>query len=103
MRTWCEGIVRVDAVRAAEMGGDGDLFCAVIEEPLQCRHRGPNAQVIGHLAVLERDVEVRAYENALARDVRLADGSREVHAFAATGAGASFWAIRSTRSDSRQL
>ena len=59
--------------------------------------------VVGDLAVLERDVEVGAHENALARDVRLADGPRKVHAFAATGAGASFCDIRSTRSDSRQL
>ena len=36
--------------------------------------RGADARVVGDLAVRERDVEVDADEDALARDVGVADG-----------------------------
>ena len=63
------------------------------------------ARVVGDLAVRERDVEVDADEDALARDVRVADrelvhGSAVARQAAATGRRAATNAIRSA---TRQL
>ena len=53
-------LARIDPGALAEQGADGG-------------HRGPDARVVGDLAVLERDVEVDAHEDALARGVDVAD------------------------------
>jgi hypothetical protein len=84
------------------MRADGDLGGFPLDEQLEGREGSPDTRVVGHPAVLERHVEVGSYEDALTRDVGVADGSRP-HAFAATGADVSFSAIRSTRSVRRQL
>ena len=60
------------------------------------------ARVVGDLAVRERDVEVDADEDALAGDVRVADGEL-VHRSAAQAATGRRAATKATRSATRQL
>ena len=70
---------RVRALRPAEVRADGDLGGAALEEELERRQRGADARVVGDPPVLERDVQVGAHEDALARDVRVANRARPVH------------------------
>ena len=88
------------AVGAAEVAGEDDRAPAW-SSALIVGMRGPDARVVGDLAVGQRDVEVDADEDALARDVDVADGEL-VHrpAQAATGRRAATNAIRSA---TRQL
>ena len=64
------------------------------------RDRGPDARVVGDLAVGQRDVEVDADEDPLAGDVRVADGELVHRGQAVTGRRAATNAIRSA---TRQL
>ena len=61
------------AVRPAEVAGQDDVG-ARLQEVADGRDGGADARVVGDLAVRERDVEVDAHEDALAGDVRVADG-----------------------------
>ena len=70
---------RIGALRPAEMGADRDLRRVPVEQKAERRERGPDPRVVRDLAVLERDVEVGADEDALARDVRLAHRARLAH------------------------
>ena len=54
------------AVGPAEMAGQDDPR-ALAEQVADRRDRGADARIVGDLAVLERDVEVDADEDALAR------------------------------------
>ena len=80
------------ALRAAEVRAHGDLAGAALEQQPERRQRRADARVVRDAAVLERDVEVGADEDALAGDVGGLDGPRQPHA-------RSF----PTRSTSRQL
>src|SRR5262245_23071289 len=60
---------RVGALRSAEVRAHGDVRRIAFEQELEGRQRGADPRVIGHPALVERDVEVRAYENSLARDI----------------------------------
>ena len=83
----------VRAFGTPEMRADDDFARACVEQVPQREQRGLDPRVVCNCPVLEGHVEVGSDENALARDVRLADGPRCVlH-------GSSF-PIRST---SRQL
>ena len=96
--------VRDLAVRPAEMAGE-DQAGALVEEGRDGRDGRPDPGVVRDLAVGERDVEVHPHEDALAREVRIAD-RQLVHVVgvergqAATGRRAATWAIRSA---TRQL
>jgi len=59
-------------IRASEMTGEDDLG-AVGEEARDRRQGGPDPGVVGDLAVGQRNVEVDAHEDALARGVEVAD------------------------------
>jgi hypothetical protein len=72
-------VLRVGALRAAEVGADGHFGRALLEQPPQGRQRSDDARVVGDAPVLERDVEVGADEDALPPDVRLAHGARAPH------------------------
>ena len=61
------------AVGPAEVAREDDPR-AVGEQVVDGRDGGADARVVGDLAVLERDVEVDADEDALAGDVDVADG-----------------------------
>ena len=93
------------AVGPAEVAGEDDLR-ARAEERRDRRQGGPDARVVGDLAVGERDVEVDADEDALARGVEVADGQlvhghrRPRRQAAATGRRA---ATKPIRSATRQL
>ena len=52
---------------------------AALEQQLERRQRGLDPRVVGDAAVLERDVQVGAEEDALARDVRFPNGARQPH------------------------
>ena len=52
---------------------------AAVEQQLERRQRGADPRVVGDAPVLERHVEVGADEDALPRDVGVADGSRQPH------------------------
>ena len=69
----------IGALRAAEVRAHGDPGGPLVEEVAQRRQRGPDPRVVGDAAVLERDVQVRADQDVLARDLRLADGTRLPH------------------------
>src|SRR5207237_925963 len=56
--------------RAAEVGGDHHRGAA-LERQLDAGHRGADARVVGDAAVLDRNVEVGADEDALAAQVDL--------------------------------
>ena len=60
------------AVRAAEVARE-DHPRAVGQEEVDRRDRGTDARIVRDLAVLQRDVEIDADEDALAGDVRVAD------------------------------
>jgi hypothetical protein len=51
----------------------------VILQPLDRGERGANAEIVGDLAVLEGDVEVGAYQHALAINRREVFEMRERH------------------------
>ena len=70
---------RIRALRPAEMRADRDVGCVVQEQVLQRGQRRTNARVVGHASLLERDVQIRPDEDALPRDVGLADGARPAH------------------------
>ena len=86
------------------MRADAHLVGALLEQELQRGQRGADARVVGDAAVLERHVQVRADEHALARDVGVADRARQRIAcpYASTAAG-SVAPIFATRSTRRQL
>ena len=95
----------VGPLRAAEVRADDDLCRVALEQQAQGRQRRSDAGVVGHAAVLERDVQVRAHEDSLAGDVGVANRPRAVHGYAvaaaaSTGSVSPIMAIRST---SRQL
>ena len=78
------------AVGPAEVAGEDDPR-ALRLQVADRRQRGADARVVGDLAVRERDVEVDAHEDALARGVHVTDGEL-VHArcpFREPGEGAS--------------
>jgi len=97
------------AVRTAEVAREDDAR-ALRLKVADRRDRGADARVVGDLAVLERDVEVDAEEDALARGVQVADGQL-VHGSIPSGPGAgqtaaavgSRWATNAVRSATRQL
>ena len=60
------------AVGPAEVASQDDPG-ALSEQIADGRNRGPDARVVGHLAVFERDVEVDAQEHTLAGGVEVAD------------------------------
>ena len=67
------------ALRPAEVRADTDPARVALEQQLQRRQRGTDARVVGDLAVLERNVQIRSHEHGLAFDVRVADGARQPH------------------------
>ena len=69
------------ALGAAEVAHEDDLGALVLEV-LDGGDGGAHARVVGDDAVLQGHVEVNAHEDALARDVRVANGLLgECHAF----------------------
>ena len=94
------------AIGPAEVAGQDDAG-ALRLQVLDRRQRRANARVVGDPAVLQRDVEVHAHEDPLARGVEVTDGEL-VHLRCPPGAlGAPGQASRSatnfTRSATRQL
>jgi hypothetical protein len=61
------------------MRADRDVRGAAVQEEAQRRKRRANPRVVRDSTVLERDVQVRPHENALARDGRLANRARALH------------------------
>ena len=59
-------------LRPPEMGADADPGRAAVEQQPQGRQRGPDARVVCDLAVLERDVQVGADQDAASLDLRRA-------------------------------
>jgi hypothetical protein len=53
------------------VAADDDGRCAAIEEALNRRNRCSDPKVIGDLTLVEGDVEVGAYQDALARDIEV--------------------------------
>src|SRR6185312_6936234 len=60
-------------LRSPQMRADDDLGGTALQQELECRQRGANPRVVGDLSVLERHVQVGAYESALAGHVGLAN------------------------------
>jgi hypothetical protein len=79
----------VRPTRPAEMRADDDLGSLTLEQQLERRQRDADPRVVGHLPVLERDVQVRADENPPAGDIGVSNGPR------------AFQSRRSIRSTSR--
>ena len=79
---------RILALGAAEMRADADRSGPALEQQLERRQRRANARVVGDGAVLERNVQVRANEDDLPRDVGVTDRARQPQ---------SSFPIRSTR------
>ncbi len=67
------------AVGPAEMGQHHDLG-ALVEQLLQRRGAALDARRVAHLAVLDRDVEVRAHQDAPAGDIEIVEGTESRHA-----------------------
>ena len=72
-------ILRVGPLRPAEVRADRDLGGVSVEEEPDGRDGRPDPGVVCHLAALERDVQVRAHENALSGHVGCLDGARQRH------------------------
>src|SRR4029078_12258126 len=68
---------RIVPLRAAEVRADGDLRDVAIEQEPDRRHGRADPLVVGDRSVLERHVEIRANEDALAADLRRLDRARE--------------------------
>ncbi len=68
---------RIVPLRAAEMGADGDLRRVAIEEEPDRRHSRTDSRVVGDRSVLERHIEIRANEDALAADLGRLDRARK--------------------------
>ena len=65
----------VAALRPAEMRAEYEPR-ALLEQQLDRRQRGPDARVVRHASVLERDIEVDAREHRLAGpELEVADGA----------------------------
>src|SRR5581483_7677998 len=76
-RRHAEGVV--DTLRPPEVRAHVDLRRVALEQQLEGRKRGANARVVGDVAVLERDVQVRADQNGFAGDVGFTNGTRYAH------------------------
>ena len=70
---------RVGAFRAPEVRAHRDLGRVALEQQLERRERCADSRVVRDAAVVERDVEVGADEDALAGDVGGLDGPRQPH------------------------
>jgi len=77
----CHRVLRTVLVRlrAAQVRADCDVGGAPRQQQLEGRYGGADPRVVGDAAVLQRDVEVRPDENALAGDVSRLDRAREPH------------------------
>ena len=74
----CDLELGIGPLGAAEMRADDDLSSAGVEQVAQCQERSLDTRVVRDAAVLERDVEIGADENAPARNVRSTDGTGRV-------------------------
>ncbi len=63
-------------LRPAEVRADDDLRGVAFEQEFERGQRGPDPRVVRHVAVLERDVQVRADEHPPAGDSGVSNGAR---------------------------
>ena len=69
----------IGALRPAEVRADRHVSCASLEQVSKRRQRRADPRVVGDPPVLERNVQVRPHEDALARDVRVTNRARPMH------------------------
>ena len=71
--------IGIGAFRSAEMRTDRDAGRTPVEQQPKRRQRCPDARVVGHAAVFERDVQVGTDEHPLVLDVRFPDRAGRPH------------------------
>ena len=69
----------IGAFRPTEVRADRHVRCASLQQMSKRRQRRADPRVVGDPPVLERNVQVRPHEDALARDVRVTNRARPMH------------------------